>query len=100
RGRPRAEIARAFHLGVAQGLCDAVRALGEQHAAGTVVCSGGVFQNDLLGAAVRDGLTADRLAVWSNQCVPCNDGGISLGQAALAVCGPAPRRLDTLKGDA
>lgn len=100
RGRPRAEIARAFHLGVAQGLCDAVRALCEQHASGTVVCSGGVFQNELLGAAVRSRLTADRLAVWGNQRVPCNDGGLSLGQAALAVCGPAEGRLGESRGEA
>ena len=56
----------------------------EQHATGTVACSGGVFQNELLNAAMKSRLTAPGLQVWTNHRVPCNDGGISLGQAALA----------------
>ena len=46
--------------------------------------SGGVFQNEMLLEDVR-GLAADtRLKVWTNHAVPPNDGGISLGQAAMA----------------
>jgi hydrogenase maturation protein HypF len=84
RRREPAEIARAFHLGVALGLCESVMTLCEQHGTDTVVCSGGVFQNELLCASVKSRLSAARLQVWTNHKVPCNDGGISFGQAALA----------------
>ncbi len=82
RGRDVAEIARAFHQGLAEGLRQAVAALAEEHGAGTVVLSGGVFQNELLLEDLKAPLGSFR--VWSNREVPANDGGISLGQAALA----------------
>jgi hydrogenase maturation protein HypF len=50
----------------------------------TVVLSGGVFQNELLLEDVRE-LLVPSFNVWTNHAVPANDGGISLGQAALAV---------------
>ena len=83
RGRPGREIARAFHAGVAAGLVDASTALCGAHSLDTVVVSGGVFQNDLLLGDVRDGLAAVGLRLWTNHQVPPNDGGLSLGQAAL-----------------
>jgi hydrogenase maturation protein HypF len=84
RGRDVADTARAFHRGIAQGLCDAVRLLCEAHATNTVVLSGGVFQNDLLLADVKTLLEPSPIRIWTNSAVPPNDGGISLGQAALA----------------
>jgi hydrogenase maturation protein HypF len=84
RGRGVADIARAFQRGVARGLVDAVAALCTQHCLDTVALSGGVFQNDLLLEDTRDALLASGLRLWTNQSVPPNDGGLSLGQAALA----------------
>jgi hydrogenase maturation protein HypF len=81
RGRDAGEIARAFHRGIAEGLCRAAAMLAEQHEVQTVVISGGVFQNQLLLDDIA-ALTSARL--WTNAAVPPNDGGISLGQAALA----------------
>ena len=80
RGRSPAEIARAFHRGLAQGVADAVNSVGAGF--DTVVLSGGVFQNELLVSELKDLLSR---TVWTNRAVPANDGGISLGQAALAV---------------
>jgi hydrogenase maturation protein HypF len=54
----------------------------------TIVVSGGVFQNELLVAELVPLLRAADLTVWANHLVPPNDGGISLGQAAIAACGP------------
>jgi hydrogenase maturation protein HypF len=88
RGRADAEIARAFHGGVARGVCDAATALCRQEQVDTVVVSGGVFQNELLSAEVQSLMAAGRLAVWANHVVPPNDGGISLGQAAIAALAP------------
>ena len=84
RGRSTPDIARAFQRGVAQGLCDAVVALCRRHDVQTVVLSGGVFQNELLLADVRCLTGSGPLQLWTNHAVPPNDGGISLGQAALA----------------
>jgi hydrogenase maturation protein HypF len=78
------EIARRFQLGVASGLCSAVRQLCGRFETKTVVLSGGVFQNEMLLRDVTQLLAADRLQIWTNHIVPANDGGISLGQAALA----------------
>jgi hydrogenase maturation protein HypF len=88
RGRSDGEIARAFHGGVARGVCDAATALCRQEQVDTVVVSGGVFQNEVLLAEVQPLMAARRLAVWANHVVPPNDGGISLGQAAIAAFAP------------
>jgi hydrogenase maturation protein HypF len=88
-GREPAEIARAFHSSVAHGLAGAALALCRARALDTVVASGGVFQNQLLLAELAGLLECGRIALWTNHAVPPNDGGIGLGQAALAALGPA-----------
>jgi hydrogenase maturation protein HypF len=84
RGRNVTEIARAFQRGIAQGLRDAVTAVSRSHSLNTVVLSGGVFQNELLLEDLNSVLSGSALQLWTNHEVPSNDGGISLGQAALA----------------
>ncbi len=84
RGRFAPEIARAFQAGVALGVSHACVALGREHDIRTVVLSGGVFQNELLLGDCKRLLEQEALQVWTNHIVPPNDGGISLGQAALA----------------
>jgi hydrogenase maturation protein HypF len=84
RGRSTREIARAFQRGIAQGLHTAARTICEEHGIRTVVLSGGVFQNELLLDDIKPLLEEDQLQVRTNHAVPPNDGGISLGQAALA----------------
>ncbi|HKW74365.1 MAG TPA: carbamoyltransferase HypF [Terriglobales bacterium] len=78
------EIARAFQRGVAQGLSHALRKLAQECDIDVVVLSGGVFQNELLLEDLKHLLDRGSLEIWTNQAVPPNDGGISLGQAALA----------------
>ncbi len=84
RGRSTGEIARAFQRGIATGLHASITALRETRGIHSVVLSGGVFQNELLLEDLKPLLDAEKLAVWTNHAVPPNDGGISLGQAALA----------------
>ena len=84
RNRSLAEIARAFQLGVAHGLFAAVQILCEERSIGTVVLSGGVFQNELLLTDLKLLFDSASLRVWTNHAVPPNDSCISLGQAALA----------------
>jgi hydrogenase maturation protein HypF len=87
KGRRPAEIARAFQRGIAHGVSGAIRALCEVHQTDTAVLSGGVFQNELLLEDLRSALEPAPLGIWTNHEVPPNDGGISLGQAALAAFG-------------
>ena len=84
KGRDLREIARAFHRGVAQGVANAALELSEREDTNTLVLSGGVFQNGLLLDDVKSLLERKQLRAWTNQIVPPNDGGISLGQAAIA----------------
>ena len=85
-GRDPAEIARAFQLGIAQGLVRALESLSRETGISTVALSGGVFQNEMLLEDIR-ALADARLRIWTNHAVPPNDGGISLGQAAMAAMG-------------
>ena len=83
QGRASAEIARAFQRGIAIGLVDGLYALAKTHSAETVVLSGGVFQNELLLEDIQSLVKNATLRVWTNSAVPTNDGGVSLGQAAI-----------------
>ncbi len=84
RGRAAGEVARAFQRGVACGMCQAVREVAASLQVDTAVFSGGVFQNELLMEDLKSELEPTGLQVWTNQTLPPNDGGISLGQAAMA----------------
>jgi hydrogenase maturation protein HypF len=83
-GVGRGIIAARFHHGVAALIEDCCLALRERHGLSTVALSGGVFQNLRLLTAVVGLLEARRFRVLVHSRVPCNDGGISLGQAVVA----------------
>jgi hydrogenase maturation protein HypF len=80
--RDRGEIARAFHIAIAQGICAAVTLLCESNGAHLIALSGGVFQNELLLEEIKSCIGRSAYEVWTNSAVPANDSGISLGQAA------------------
>jgi hydrogenase maturation protein HypF len=77
-------IAARFHNGVAASIVAVCVQLREQTGLGMVALSGGVFQNLLLTGRVVTGLADSGFRVLLHSRVPCNDGGISLGQAAVA----------------
>jgi hydrogenase maturation protein HypF len=83
-GRDLPEIARSFQGGIAVGVAAAAKALTDREKLDTVVLSGGVFQNEMLLEDLKTLLGKSSLHIWTNHSVPANDGGISLGQAALA----------------
>jgi hydrogenase maturation protein HypF len=83
-GRPRPEIAAAFHEGIAAAAVDAAADLTAARSLSTVVLTGGVFQNARLSGLVEAGLRGHGLEVLVHRTVPPNDGGISIGQAAIA----------------
>jgi hydrogenase maturation protein HypF len=81
---PREIVAARFHNGLAALIQDGCVLLREQHGLSTVALSGGVFQNLLLLGQTVARLEASGFTVLTHSRVPCNDGGISLGQAAVA----------------
>lgn len=83
-GVPASLIAARFHHGVAALIEAGCLHLRDQHGLGTVALSGGVFQNTLLLGATVTRLETRGFRVLLHSRVPCNDGGISLGQAMVA----------------
>ncbi|VAX13472.1 [NiFe] hydrogenase metallocenter assembly protein HypF [hydrothermal vent metagenome] len=81
-------IAARFHHGLVNAVVETAASLCHQHKVDTVVLGGGVFQNRLLLQRSSLLLRQEQLRVLSPVTVPANDGGLSLGQAviALATC--------------
>jgi hydrogenase maturation protein HypF len=77
-------IAAAFHLAVADLVAETADRLRESTGIELVALSGGVFQNVLLLRLVRAALAARHLHALTHRIVPPNDGGLALGQVAVA----------------
>lgn len=82
--QPVAACAARFHAGMARAIVDLTRRLAQSTGLCTVALSGGCFQNRLLLAQTVAALEQAGLEVLLHRQVPCNDGGVSLGQAAIA----------------
>jgi hydrogenase maturation protein HypF len=79
-----AAVSAKFHLGVAALIVSVARRVREERRLNRVVLSGGVFQNMLLLERACRLLRREGFEVYTHGRVPPNDGGISLGQAAIA----------------
>jgi hydrogenase maturation protein HypF len=84
RGTAAPVVAGRFHNALADVVLTVCRRLRDQRSLPTVALSGGVFQNALLVTRCLDLLETDGFTVLTHRHVPPNDGGISLGQAAVA----------------
>jgi hydrogenase maturation protein HypF len=84
RGMALPLIAAGFHRALGEAVVAACTRLGKVHGLDTVALSGGVFQNARLTAVVAAGLTAAGLKPLVHRRLPPNDGGVSVGQAAIA----------------
>jgi hydrogenase maturation protein HypF len=76
-------IATRFHNTIARMISSLCLTISEETGITHVALSGGVFQNRLLQRRAMKLLKADGLSVILHRQVPCNDGGISLGQAVI-----------------
>jgi len=83
-GVDRGRVAARFHQALADVVAAVCEQLREEHGLSTVALSGGVFQNSVLLAGCLERLQRRHFEVLTHRQVPCNDGGISLGQAAVA----------------
>ena len=84
---PAAAIARRFHHGLAHavaGLASTLAGGSARRRFDTVVLSGGCLQNRFLAEALFRRLQAAGLRILLHARVPCNDGGLALGQCAIA----------------
>ncbi len=76
--------AARFHSTVAHFTVDVCGRIREETGLSTVALSGGVWANALLREETLGLLAAAKFEVLTNQLVPAGDGGVSLGQAAVA----------------
>jgi hydrogenase maturation protein HypF len=81
---PPSRIAARFHATLADVLAQVCECIRDRTGIATVALSGGVFQNTWLLKAAIERLDARGFEVYSHRQVPTNDGGLSLGQAAVA----------------
>lgn len=88
RSTPVARMASRFHYGLARAIRDMVArirgTINVDAPPNTIALSGGCFQNKLLLEEVVRLLVADGLNCLMHTKVPTNDGGLALGQAAIA----------------
>ncbi len=78
------EISGAFHTTIVDLLTDLCHHLKSKFEMDHVVLSGGVFQNKRLFSGLKTKLQEHGFYTYAHAKVPCNDGGLSLGQAYVA----------------
>ncbi|MFP3974596.1 MAG: carbamoyltransferase HypF [Dehalococcoidia bacterium] len=84
RGVSQGEISLKFHETIAEMVNEMCCLIASETGVGRVALSGGVFQNRLLLRRSVEMLEENGFQVFTHSQVPCNDGGISLGQAVIA----------------
>ncbi len=84
RDVPLALVGRRFHSTLVDMIAQTCRRLREQTRIQKVVCSGGVFMNALLTEETHHELQQRGFEVFLHERVPANDGGLCLGQLAVA----------------
>jgi hydrogenase maturation protein HypF len=84
RGVPVPDVSIRFHQTVANIMVKTCRLIAKKTGINSVALSGGVFQNRLLFNLAASTLEKEGFSVISHRIVPCNDGGIALGQAVIA----------------
>ncbi|UCH59447.1 MAG: carbamoyltransferase HypF [Anaerolineales bacterium] len=81
---PISRIAARFHNSIAKMAHEVAIAMRQLYETNRVVLSGGVWQNMILLRLVVELLHEEGFEVFTHHQVPTNDGGLSLGQAAIA----------------
>jgi hydrogenase maturation protein HypF len=84
RGLNFESISTRFHRTLVELLTEFAVEAGNVRGIGRVVLSGGVFQNYILLRGLRRKLEKSGFEVFVPEKLPVNDGGIALGQAAIA----------------
>lgn len=77
--------AALFHATLVEALAEWVARAAHTSGIGVVACGGGCFLNAILSRGLRRALAARRIVMLEAMAVPPNDGGLSLGQAWVAL---------------
>lgn len=77
-------IAARFHGTLVELFVHSARAVRERNGLDRIVLSGGVYQNVLFFERMHQRLQEEHFQVITHTQVPCNDGGLALGQAVIA----------------
>jgi len=83
-GLPPSAVSARLHRGLVETLADLCTEIRDREGLQTVALSGGVFQNLRLLEHLCGSLRERKFDVLTHHLVPCNDGGISLGQLVVA----------------
>jgi len=83
-GLPAGQVSARFHQRLAAAMVEVAAKVAKERSLDRVALSGGCFQNRILLTEVHRGLRKKKLEVLVPSQVPANDGGIALGQAAVA----------------
>jgi hydrogenase maturation protein HypF len=78
------EGAALFHGSVVEGLCALVAQAARASGVDQIVLGGGCLMNRTLAQGLAHGLRLAGLRLWLPRLAPAGDGGLSLGQAAVA----------------
>jgi hydrogenase maturation protein HypF len=93
RGVAVAQMARRFHSTIVELVVALCQRLRDQHRLDAVALSGGCFANAILAHECAARLLRAGLRVYRHAVMPANDGGLSLGQLAVAAARD-PRKED------
>jgi hydrogenase maturation protein HypF len=84
RGVEHSLIAAKFHNTIISAIFESSNIIRKKERINKVVLSGGVFQNKYLLEGATELLKENKFEVYTHAYVPANDGGIALGQLAVA----------------
>jgi len=77
-------ISAKFHNTISEAIVEGIKKIRKETGLGKVVLSGGTFQNRYLLERTENRLNELGFKIYCNCLIPCNDGGISLGQLVIA----------------
>jgi hydrogenase maturation protein HypF len=77
-------VSARFHNTVVEAAFQEVKKISRETGINKIVLSGGTFQNKYLFESLEKKLRKNNFVTFSHEKIPCNDGGLSLGQLVIA----------------